>query len=1214
MASEKILSRKKLLDYFGVKQKINEKNALDDELKWSSIDADAFNGLNNLTELNLANNKIASIDANTFNGLNNLTELNLANNKIASIDANTFNGLKNLEWLHLDNNQIASIEANTFNGLNNLTGLYLDNNQIASIDVNTFNGLNNLEILYLYNNKIASIDANTFNGLNNLTELNLANNKIASIDVNTFNGLKNLEWLHLDNNRIASIEANTFNGLTKLTDLYLDNNQIASIEPNTFNGLNNLKRLYLQNNQIASIDVNTFNGLKNLEWLHLDNNQIASIDANMFNGLTKLTDLYLDNNQIASIEPNTFNGLNNLTRLYLQNNQIASIDVNTFNGLKNLEWLHLANNQIASIDANMFKGLNNLTRLYLYNNQIASIDADTFNGLNNLTELNLANNQIRSIDVNTFNGLNELTDLRLDGNLFNEIDNVSNKTFKGIKFLMLFNEWLFYPNAHTIESNDTFTLTKENYKEKLCTRKIENILTLSNQSLSHLELSNSKYKSLLSNFKWSSIRPDVSVLIGENGCGKTTLLTLIDECLRKDSFELKHYTHKYFTSMERVVNNLNENKSFESFNKELLLQINSSYSSLRYFNLRDCLYDSINYFSSILYFDYLLSLYEFKVDEFNKFLSENDFKYQFNDDKCEQRRKTQQEIEKLLRDENKRNEINYYKDLNPIIESYFDNQTEIRLSPGEDLFLLILLWSFHAKILKIDPYLSLPVKSKRRIVLLDEPDAHMHPRLIKKFIDLILLSDDFDLLNIQLIMTTHNPLTLSFVPIENVFIVSNESVLPAKLKGYAQTVQLLTHNLISLNKPFRLVFVEANDDKVFYEMILKKFEMLKFDFVLKVPISFQCLPGINPTKDSQVLNEMTNKKPSVVKDLLDLIHGNSEINIEEEINKILDLIIQKVSQVNNETKEKVKEIVKKFRPLKEADNNTGVTNLPNDTFFGIVDGDDEQNNKNEPHIIYTEQYSLENYVLTPLTIFLLAKRFLKNHFLVKAILDETKLNGVNINSIGDILQQENGIELIQMIFDKITQIISKRIDRKLEQYPNILNNRYVVNRKHDENEKAFEFELYYTDKKRSKRLKQTQLLTINTSGGSYTKLSLSTKLPKEKVEYIHSKTELFKIDVALFLLKMKGKWLQEFYEEIFPGLKKELLQLQELKGRKETDSLCRLTLDYQTKVLKDKGDIILLPKELKQHFQLIHELNVKDNDEEGFLVTYLKEIKKIKVK
>ena len=144
--------------------------------------------------------------------------------------------------------------------------------------------------------------------------------------------------------------------------------------------------------------------------------------------------------------------------------------------------------------------------------------------------------------------------------------------------------------------------------------------------------------------------------------------------------------------------------------------------------------------------------------------------------------------------------------------------------------------------------------------------------------------------------------------------------------------------------------------------------------------------------------------------------------------------------------------MKKFRPLKAA-GNTSVPTLPNEKFFGIVDAEI----KNEPHIIYTEQYSLENYVLTPLTIFLLAKRLLKNHCLIKEILNETKLTNENINSIDDILQQKNGIELIQKIFDKITQILSKRIDCKLKIYRNVLNEPNDVDRKPDEKEKALEF-------------------------------------------------------------------------------------------------------------------------------------------------------------
>jgi hypothetical protein len=49
----------------------------------------------------------------------------------------------------------------------------------------------------------------------------------------------------------------------------------------------------------------------------------------------------------------------------------------------------------------------------------------------------------------------------------------------------------------------------------------------------------------------------------------------------------------------------------------------------------------------------------------------------------------------------------------------------------------------------------------------------MHPSLIKEFIDLI-SSNDLDYLNLQVIMTTHNPITVSLTPIENLFELKND--------------------------------------------------------------------------------------------------------------------------------------------------------------------------------------------------------------------------------------------------------------------------------------------------------------------------------------------------------------------------------------------------------------------------------------------------------
>ena len=63
-------------------------------------------------------------------------------------------------------------------------------------------------------------------------------------------------------------------------------------------------------------------------------------------------------------------------------------------------------------------------------------------------------------------------------------------------------------------------------------------------------------------------------------------------------------------------------------------------------------------------------------------------------------------------------------------------------------------------------------------------------------------------------------------------------------------------------------------------------------------------------------------------------------------------------------------------------------------------------------------------------------------------------------------------------------------------------------------------------------------------------------------------------------------------------MKTKLLKINEKPQKREkTDSLCRLTLDYQLNVLKDKGDIILLPKELKNTFQRIQKVNLNNNVE-----------------
>lgn len=73
--------------------------------------------MSNLTDLFLDSNNISKVDKGVFDGLKSLQKLSLANNSIEKLDmfgkyGNS--GLDNLTYLNLNNNKLTSIESNTF--------------------------------------------------------------------------------------------------------------------------------------------------------------------------------------------------------------------------------------------------------------------------------------------------------------------------------------------------------------------------------------------------------------------------------------------------------------------------------------------------------------------------------------------------------------------------------------------------------------------------------------------------------------------------------------------------------------------------------------------------------------------------------------------------------------------------------------------------------------------------------------------------------------------------------------------------------------------------------------------------------------------------------------------------------------------------------------------------------------------------------------------
>lgn len=128
------------------------------------------------------------------------------------------------------------------------------------------------------------------------------------------------------------------------------------------------------------------------------------------------------------------------------------------------------------------------------------------------------------------------------------------------------------------------------------------------------------------------------------------------------------------------------------------------------------------------------------------------------------------------------------------------------LSSGEITLVRLFLWLFVAK-----QKFRFP-----KLVLLDEPDSHLHPTLTWSFVR-ALHRGLVETQNCRLIMSTHRPETIAFAPEGSVFEMHRAHPRIRPSKGTEKTVALLTNNLVALVAGKRPVYVEDDDDVAFYK-------------------------------------------------------------------------------------------------------------------------------------------------------------------------------------------------------------------------------------------------------------------------------------------------------------------------------------------------------------------------------------------------------------
>ncbi len=224
------------------------------------------------------------------------------------------------------------------------------------------------------------------------------------------------------------------------------------------------------------------------------------------------------------------------------------------------------------------------------------------------------------------------------------------------------------------------------------------------------------------------------------------------------------------------------------------------------------------------------------------------------------------------------------------------------LSSGEQVLLQLILWLYSSNKKDVFP----------KLLILDEPDAHLHPSMTAQFLDVIsevLVRKH----GVRVMMTTHSPSTVALAPDGSVFQMERGSHAITPAEDRAAIINILTAGLVTVSAASRFCFVEDDEDVEFYNTIL------------------EILTDVGPSRDRHAIRNA----PSLVFIAASVGSGGDKIS-------------------------GGKTIVEKW---------IGKLNSPplTTTFLGVIDRDVD--NKSKDRIKVIGRYSIESYLLDPINVF-----------------------------------------------------------------------------------------------------------------------------------------------------------------------------------------------------------------------------------------------------
>lgn len=135
------------------------------------------------------------------------------------------------------------------------------------------------------------------------------------------------------------------------------------------------------------------------------------------------------------------------------------------------------------------------------------------------------------------------------------------------------------------------------------------------------------------------------------------------------------------------------------------------------------------------------------------------------------------------------------------------------LSSGEQVLFRVICWLFyHQTQQAVYP----------KLILMDEPDAHLTPKMIRRFMN-SMQSTLVDKIGVAVIMTSHSPNTVALCDEQSIYelVVDSDGSRSIDKISRRSALQKFSEGLLFVQEDTRLVFVEGKDDVPFYENLLQ---------------------------------------------------------------------------------------------------------------------------------------------------------------------------------------------------------------------------------------------------------------------------------------------------------------------------------------------------------------------------------------------------------